>query len=150
MDGVLQAKASGVAPAPLDEKHIAEARKTDRAYALRYDATINVPETGVYSFFAPDHLYTPTMDAGYDLRVFIDGEEWLPTPELHCENSWCVPLEKGPHHLRVVFTDYRWKKFRNDYWMAWQEEEMWQGIPKLEVQIPGAVKQPIPDAWYLR
>jgi len=150
MDGVLQAKVSGVAPALLDEKHIAETRKSDRAYALRYDATINVPETGVYSFIAPEHLYTPTMDAGYDFRVFVDDEEWLPTPELHCENIWCVPLEKGPHRLRVVFTDYRWKKFRNDYWMAWQEEEMWQGIPKLEVQISGTVKQTIPDAWFLR
>jgi hypothetical protein len=149
-DGVLKPLASGIAPALLDEKHLTELRKTDRAYAVRYTSTLNVPESGVYSIHAPIHLYASTMDAGYDLRVFSDDEEWFPAPTLHCENVWCVPLEKGAHRLRVAFTDYRWKRFRNDYWMAWQEEQMWRGIPVIEIEGPGLKKQPIPDAWIVK
>jgi len=77
----------------------------------------------------------------------VDGQEWLPTPALHCENVWCVPLAKGFHKLVVSYVDYRWKTFRNEFWMAWQEEEMWQGVPVLEVSGPDMVKQPLPESW---
>lgn len=146
-EGVLEAKSSGSTEAPLEPEFLKKIRTTDRAYAVRYDGLVKVPKTGVYSFHAPVHLYTPTMDAGYDLRVFVDGQEWLPAPELHCENVWCVPLAEGYHRLVVAYVDYRWKRFRNEFWMAWQEEEMWQGVPLLEVSGPKMEKQPLPLSW---
>jgi hypothetical protein len=106
-----------------------------------------VPQTGVYGFHAPIHLYTPTMDAGYDLRVWIDGEEWFPSPTLHSENIWHIPLEAGLHRIEVSYADYRWKQFKNDYWMDWQESQMWKGTPVLEVSGPGMKQQPVPAAW---
>jgi hypothetical protein len=145
--GVLAPKSRGRATGLLDPKQVAELRATDKAYAIRYHGNIQVPATGVYSFRAPEHLYTPTMDAGYDLRVSVDGEEWFPSPTLHSENVWHIALESGLHQLDVTYVDYRWKKFKNEYWMAWQEGEMWQGTPVLEVSGPGIGKQPLPSTW---
>lgn len=145
--GVLAPKSRGKATGLLDPKEVAELRATDKAYAIRYHGNIQVPATGVYSFRAPEHLYTPTMDAGYDLRVTVDGEEWFPSPTLHSENVWHIALAAGPHRLEVTYVDYRWKKFKNEYCMAWQEGQMWQGTPVLEVSGPGVSQQPIPADW---
>jgi hypothetical protein len=145
--GVLAPRSRGRATSLLDPQHVAGLRTTDKAYAIRYHGGMQVPATGVYSFRAPAHLYTPTMDAGYDLRVAVDGEEWFPSPTLHSENVWHIALEAGLHRLDVTYVDYRWKKFKNEYWMAWQEGEMWQGTPVLEVSGPGIGKQPLPSAW---
>jgi hypothetical protein len=146
-EGVLAPASSGVAEALLDPKRLERVRATDRAYAVRYDGFLVAPADGVYAFHAPVHLFTPTMDAGYDLRVFVDGEEWSPTPALHAEHVWHVPMARGPHRLKVAYVDYRWKAFRNEYWMPWREEEMWQGTPVLEVSGPGLARQPLPASW---
>jgi hypothetical protein len=145
--GVLPASSRSAASGLLVPDEVAALRKTDKAFALRYAGSIDVPETGVYSFHAPIHLYTPTMDAGYDLRVWVDGEEWFPSPTLHSQNVWSIPLEKGLHALKVCYVDYRWKTFKNEYWMDWQEGQMWQGTPVLEVSGPGIKKQPLPTKW---
>jgi hypothetical protein len=131
----------------LDEDEVAAIRQTDRAYQVKYSGTLTVPATGVYRFFAPPHLYDTDLDAGYDLRVWVDGEEWFPNPDLHAENIWSVALEKGAHRFEVSYTDYRWKEFRNEYWMGWYEEQMWQGTPVLELEGPGVKRQPVPPSW---
>lgn len=146
-EGVLTPKSSGTAAALLDPAMLAQVRTTDRAYAMRYDGFLEVPKDGVYAVYAPAHLFTPTMDAGYDLRVFIDDEEWYPTPALHSEHVWHVPLATGLHRLKVSYVDYRWKTFRNEYWMPWQAEEMWQGVPVLEMSGPDLERRPIPAEW---
>jgi hypothetical protein len=148
--GVLPASSRTTAGGLLVPEEVAAVRQTDKAYALRYAGSIDVPETGVYSFHAPHHLYTPTMDAGYDLRVWVDGEEWFPSPTLHAQNVWSIPLEKGLHSFKVCYVDYRWKTFKNEYWMDWQEGQMWQGTPVLEVSGPGITKQPLPASWLRR
>ena len=148
--GVLPASLRTAASGLLVPGEVTALRKTDKAYALRYEGYVQVPETGVYSFHAPIHLYTPTMDAGYDLRVWVDGEEWFPSPTLHAENVWSIPLQKGLHALKVCYVDYRWKTFKNEYWMDWQEGQMWQGTPELEVSGPGMRKQPLPAKWLWR
>lgn len=135
-DGVLSPKKSGVTRKLLDSRELAALRQTDRAYAVRYTGSFDAPESGVYSFPAPPHFLTTTMDAGYDLRVWVDGEEWLPNPDLHCENIWCIPLAKGRHALKVVYVDYRWKTFRNEYWMSWRPEQMFHGVPHLLMKVP--------------
>lgn len=150
MEPILPAKNAGLASNLLDAGQIEQIRETDRAYAVKYDGFLDVPETGVYRFFAPEPLYNTTHDAGYELRVWIDGEEWFPNPDLHAENIWSVALEKGLHRFQVSYVDYRWKEFRNEYWMAWKPEQMWQGTPVLEIDGPGLSRQPVPAEWLMR
>jgi len=145
--GVLQPKTRTTVSGLLNAKEAESLRQTEKAYSIRYSGYLEVPRTGVYGFHAPIHLYTPTMDSGYDLRLWIDGEEWFPSPTLHSENIWHIPLEAGLHRIEVSYADYRWKQFKNDYWMDWQEGQMWQGTPVLEVSGPGMEKQPLPAAW---
>lgn len=147
INGALAPKASGDVAELLNPRDIETFRTTDRGYAVRYEGLVKIPRTGVYSFYAPVHLYTSTMDAGYDLRVFIDGQEWFPSPTLHAENIWDVALQEGLHRIAVSYVDYRWKTFRNEYWMTWQAEEMWQGTPVLNVSGPGFDQQPLPKGW---
>lgn len=145
-----QVKGSGTVEKLLDPADLEKVRTTDRAYAVRYSGYVKVPQTGVYNFYAPIHLYTPTMDAGYDLRVFVDGQEWWPNPMLHAENQWSVPLAAGLHRFEVAYVDYRWKQFRDEYWINWMPEQMCQGTPVLEVSGPGMAKQPLPSEWLWR
>lgn len=145
--GVLPAMARTAASGLLVPGEVNALRKTDKAYAVRYQGYLQSPEDGVYTFHAPKHLYTTSMDAGFDLRVWVDGEEWFPSPTLHSENAWSIPLQKGLHSFRVCYVDYRWKTFKNEYWMDWQEGQMWQGTPVLEVTGPGIKKQPLPATW---
>lgn len=147
---LLPVQASGQAERLLDAVQLEKIRQTDRAYAVKYDGFLDVPESGVYRFFAPEPLYNTTSDAGYELRVWIDGQEWFPNPDLHAENIWSVALEKGLHRLQVSYVDYRWKNFRNEYWMGWNPEQMWQGTPVLEIDGPGISRQPVPSAWLKR
>lgn len=144
--GVLEPKKTGRAEKLLDPAAVAAVRETDGACAIRYTGYLRVPRNGVYTFYAPPHLYTPTMDAGYDLRVWIDGAEWLPAPRLHAENTWSVPLAAGLHRLAVSFVDYRRRPFKNEYWMPWRKEQMWQGIPALELSGPGRDRRPVDPA----
>jgi hypothetical protein len=159
--GVLPVKAQQIATGLLEPDEVKTFRATDKAYALRYSGFLKVPATGVYTFFAPEHLLTPTMDAGFDLRVVVDGEEWFPAPTLHGENNWSLALAEGLHRLEVTFVDFRWKQFKNDYmligrqgagpdWFAWKEGQMWQGIPKLEIAGPEGKRQPVPAEWLRR
>lgn len=147
LDSSLDKQGSGAGAPLLDAGHLAAVRKTDRAYQVKYGGFIRVPHTGVYTFHAPEHLYDTTMDAGYDLRVWVGGEEWFPNPDLHAENTWSVALEAGLHPFAVSYTDFRWRRFRNEYLMTWREEQVWQGTPVLEVEGPGLRCGPIPSDW---
>lgn len=144
---VLTPRRTTSAASLLEPNGLSQLRTTDGAYAVVYDGTLSVPSTGVYTFHAPEHLYTATLDAGFDLRVFIDEHEWMPNPDLHAENAWSVALAAGPHRLRVAFVDYRQRPFRNEYWMAWWPGQIWQGIPTLEMSGPGHPRQSIPGSW---
>ena len=147
VEGLISVKGKGNVTALLDAGEVARIRKTDMAYAVNYKGYIDVPADGVYVFYAPDYLFDIKMDAGFDMRVFVDGEEWFAAPRVHAENTWSVALKKGLHDFKVVFTDFRYKNFKSEYWLDWQEEEVWQGIPVLEVSGPGIPKQPLPKAW---
>jgi lysophospholipase L1-like esterase len=137
----------GTASAPFVPAEVASIRQTDATYALRYSGYIDVPTTGIYVFHAPAHLFDVTMDAGYDLRLWVDDEEWFPEPGLHAQNTWSVALKSGLHDIRISFVDLRHKTFRSEYWLPWQEGQVWQGMPTIHVNGPGVPKQPIPQAW---
>ena len=147
---IIPVKGRGLAAGLLVPEEVAKIRKSDMAYAIRYTGCLDVPADGVYVFHAPEHLYDVTMDAGFDLRVLIDGEEWFPSPTIHAENTWSVALRKGLHDFKVVFVDFRYKKFKSEYWLPWQEAEVWQGVPKLRISGPGMKIQPLPRAMLKR
>jgi len=150
--GVLPVYASGVATKPLDPTELAYLRKTEGAFAVRYEGVINVPTTGVYTFFAPTGLVHAVQDGGYDIRLFINDHEWFVEPNTHARGTWSVALTAGRHPFSLSYVDYREKQFRNEMWtqMYWTPEEMGTEIPKIEVSGPGITKMPIPASWFSR
>ncbi len=46
-----------------------------------------------------------------------------------------TPTSLGPTVNSSTAEGY--KEFKSEYWLDWQEEEVWQGIPVLEVSGPG-------------
>jgi len=143
---VIPVKDRGHAAGLLVPEEVARIRKTDLAYAIRYTGFLDIPADGVYVLHAPEHLFDVTMDAGFDLRVWMDGEEWFPSPTIHAQNTWSVALGKGLHDFQVAFVDFRYKKFKSEYWLPWQEEEVWQGIPTLRISGPGLEMHPLPQS----
>lgn len=148
--GVLTPKGEGTTAKLLDGNEIAAIRKTEGPYALRYSGYLNAPKDGVYAFYAPQYLYETTADAGFDLRVFLDGEEWWPAPRVHSENTWFIALRGGKHNFSVVFVDFRGQQFRDEYWMSWKPGTVWKGVPVLEVSGPGITRQPLPQHMLFR
>jgi len=140
----------GTVSALLSEDETNEIRRTKGAYAIRYSGYIDVPQDGVYIWYAPAHMLDVSMDAGFDLRLWIDGKEWFPEPGLHAQNSWSVALGKGLHSFEVSFVDFRMRPFKNEFWLAWREKQVWQGMPVVEVSGPGVKKQPLPRSWLKR
>jgi hypothetical protein len=119
------------------------------AFLVRYDGWLDVPADGVYTFHAPREFTIPDCDPGYDLRVFVDDQEWWPTMRWHALGTWSRALAKGPHKFRVIFVDTRSKPYKHETWRNWPNlDVLWKGTaPVLEVSGPDFVKQAIPDTW---
>ena len=144
----LPAKSSGSVERLLD----VGMRRTDGPFAVRYSGYLDVPESGLYTFHAPKESVHNGCEPGYDLRVFVDGEEWRPGQMWHGLGLWSVPLAKGLHRFRVVFADARAKDIehqRIDYWWGYPSPwVVWRGeAPVLEVAGPSLERQPVPAAW---
>ncbi len=144
----LPATASGV----LDHLFDVSMRQTDGPFALRCTGYLDVPAAGVYTFHAPYEYTHTTKEAGYDLRLIVDGEEWLPAQIWHGRGTWSIPLAEGPHDLSVIFADARAKDLvaqRCDYWRGYPSPwSVWKGTaPTIEVEGPRQPRGPIPDAW---
>jgi hypothetical protein len=122
------------------------------AFLTRYDGYLDVPADGVYTFHAPREFIIPDIDPGYDLRVFVDGQEWWLTMRWHALGTWSRALAKGPHKFKVIFVDTRTKPYKHETWQNWPNlDVLWKGeAPVIEISGPGFVKQAIPDAWLRR
>lgn len=109
-----------------------------------YTGFIDIPADGIYTFHAPREMTTPTQDAGYDLRLWIGHEEWYPSTRWHNFGGWSVPLAKGRHPLRVLYTDQRGSsmRHRDDGFNVWRGKS-----PTLEISGPNLERQPIPATW---
>ena len=144
----LAAKSSGTVDRLLD----VSMRQTDDPFAVRYAGYLDVPAAGVYTFHAPKEYVVNGCEPGYDLRVFVDGEEWRLGQMWHGRGQWSVPLAKGLHRFQVVFADARAKDVehqRIDYWWGYPSPwVVWRGAaPVLELSGPGQARQPVPTAW---
>jgi hypothetical protein len=138
-------------------------RPTQGNYAFIYSGYLDVPRDGVYNFHASPEFIYPAWDSGYDLRVFLDDQEWYPATRLHNYGTWSVPLQKGKHRFVVYWVDQRpgqaqWaypdksgvapaegEENRDEKYMIWNGDK-----PKLEISGPGIAKQPIPDSMLYR
>jgi len=144
---VLPAQKSGVTENLFD----ISMHKSGPAFVARYEGYLNVPVDGVYTFHAPREFVIPDCDPGYDLRVFVDGQEWWPTMRWHALGTWSRALATGPHKFRVIFVDTRTQPYKHETWQNWPNlDVLWKGTtPVLEVSGPGISKQPLPSGWLL-
>jgi len=136
------AKKSGVVPTVLD----VSPKETTEPFGMRYEGFIEVPADGVYTFHAPPEFIFVDNESGYDLRVFVNGQEWYPTSRWHAHGTWSVALEKGKHAFKVFYADMRRTPHRIE--MQWgfpHEDFTWKGVaPELMISGPGLPKQVIP------
>ncbi len=122
-------------------------------YAMRYKGQIKIPQDGTYTFHAPRELSYMDSAPSYDLRLYIDGEEWYLTQWWHGHGTWSVPLAKGFHLLQVDFADARtmpWRK--SGCWRYYPRPwAIYQGNPTdILLSGPGMEKARIPQAWLYR
>jgi len=148
---LLPAKKSGTTDSLMD----VSMRETDDPFAVRYTGYIDIPADGVYTFYGPDEFINNDAAPGYDLRVYVDVQEWDLGQTWHGRGMWSVPLEKGLHEFMVTFADARAKelqKQRIDLWSNYPyPETTWKGtVPKLEVSGPGLKRQTVPAGWLKR
>ncbi len=144
----IPAQKSGSTPQLLD----VSMHTNGSAFVVRYEGLLDVPTAGVYTFHAPRESVIPDGDPGYDLRVFVDGEEWWPTLRWHALGTWSRALAPGPHRFKVIFTDMRTKPYKHETWQNWPNlAVLWKGLaPVLEVSGPGCPQQPVPSIWLRR
>jgi hypothetical protein len=147
----LDPKTTGTTPQLLD----VSMRQTDGPFAVRYHGYLEVPEDGVYTFYGPKEYVNNICEPGYDLRMFVDGEEWYLGQTWHAHGTWSIPLAKGTHRFRVTFADARAKDLENQRVDLWRHypypATTWQGtVPTVEVSGPDLSRQPIPSAWLSR
>jgi hypothetical protein len=118
-------------------------------FAFIYAGYLDIATRGVYSFHAPREFITPSVHAGYDLRLFVDDREWYPATQVHNFGTWSVPLAAGKHALKVVYINQQNVRLMGDL-ENWKDY-YWPGAkPGLLVSGPGLEKQPIPAAMLCR
>ncbi len=148
----MPAQATGTMTKLLDRNEVRSVRNIQQpnreqsAFGLRLSGYLNVPEDGVYTLHAPREFLFPDIDCGYDLRVFIDDQEWNPANRWHAHGNWSIALKAGPHKLRVVFADLRAKPHKVELMWGFPHPEFtWKGIaPQVEISGPGLSRQPLP------
>lgn len=127
-------------------------RTTEGPFAVRYNGHIDIPAEGIYTFYAPKEYMSNSCEPGYDLRLFLDEEEWNLGQMWHGRGQWSIPLAKGVHTFRVTFADARAKDIENqrvDLAFSYpRPTTTWRGVtPVLEVSGPQLKRQPIPTQW---
>jgi hypothetical protein len=119
-------------------------RSSKKSFAYDYSGYLNIPQDGVYTIHAPWELITPVWDAGFDLRLWLGGEEWYPSTRWHNFGGWSVALKKGLYPLRAFYVDQR----GSNMWVSAGGQAVWRGDkPQILISGPGLTKQPIPAEW---
>jgi hypothetical protein len=122
-------------------------------YGVRYNGYIRIPADGVYTFHAPHELVYMDGATSYDLRVYVDGEQWYLTQWWHGHGTWSAPLKKGFHTFEVDFADARST--------PWRKSGIWRYYPRpwavysgnsTDILLSGPDMQParIPKEWLFR
>ena len=123
-----------------------------------FNGFIKIPQNGIYTFHAPEEFMHWGVDAGYDLRVFLDDKEWYPGTFRNNFRRWSIPLQSGFHALKVYYVDMRPSDSIKRYFFADENQiiegkEMWRyriwdgKAPQLEISGPSLSKRDIPAEW---
>ena len=117
---------------------------TNIGYAFIYTGYLDIAREGLYTIHAPPEFVNPTIHAGYDLRLFVDGREWYPATQPQNYGNWSIPLKAGKHAFRVLYINQQtttlWGDVANGY-----EDCYYRGNkPGLKISGPGLEKQAIP------
>lgn len=145
----LPAQRTGVAAREMDLSEVA----TKSAYMMRYKGYLDIPRDGVYTFHAPEEMVKMIAATSYDLRLYVDGEEWRTSQFWHAQGTWSIPLKAGLHRFQLDFADARVK--------PWHRTGIWRFYPRpwaeftgppspLFITGPGLDRQRIPEAFFLR
>jgi hypothetical protein len=128
---------------------VSSTKNKNGGFAFVYTGFLDIPKDGVYSIHAPREFITPSVHAGYDLRIYLDNKEWYPATQPHNFGAWSVPLRAGKHALKVVYINQQNVHLMGDF-ENWKDY-YWQGAkPDLAISGPGLSKQPIPAAMLYR
>jgi len=122
-------------------------------YGMRYKGYIRIPRDGVYTFHAPHEFVNMDSATSYDLRVFVDGEEWYLTQWWHGRGTWSVALAAGLHRFQVDFADARTNPWRRSgIWRYYPRPwAVYKGRPTdILVSGPGLERERIPADWLCR
>ncbi|MGD0093470.1 MAG: FN3 associated domain-containing protein, partial [Planctomycetota bacterium] len=142
----LKAAGSGTCSELFD---VSATKNKNGGFAFVYTGFLDVPKDGVYSLHAPPEFITPSVHAGYDLRVYLGGKEWYPATQAHNFGAWSLPLKAGKHALKAVYINQQNVHLMSDF-ENWKEY-YWQGTkPNLTISGPGLSKQPIPAGMLCR
>lgn len=146
----LPADAVSSVPRELD---LSPARQSPEPYGLRFRGYLKVPADGLYTFHAPREMIEMDCATSYDLRVYVDGEEWSLSQWWHARGTWSVPLRAGLHRFQVDFADARstpWRK--SGIWRYYPRPwAVYQGAPSaLLLSGPGRERGRIPSEWLLQ
>lgn len=130
-------------------------RRSDGPFGVRYSGYLNIPADGVWTFHAPDEYVGASCEPGYDLRVWIDGQEWDPGQRYHGLGLWSIALSKGLHRIQVTFADARHRDHtvhNSGLWRGYPTPWVtWHGTaPQLQISGPDFVKQAFPNEWLRR
>lgn len=113
-------------------------RTPGKTFTVSYEGAIQAGQDGVYTFHAPREFVYPDHDPGYDLRIFVDGQEWWPSYRWHDMGTWSIALAKGKHLLKVIFTDMRATPYKHETWQNFVNPALiWKGAtPTVKVTCP--------------
>jgi len=145
----LRAEGGGTVDRELDLSKVS----TNDTYGMRYKGYLKVPKDGIYTFHSPREFIAMDNVPGYDLRVYVDGQEWYLTQWWHGNGTWSVALKQGFHSFQVDFADARCKPWRktgnwNYYPRPWV---IFQGNPTdIKISGPGLEPTRIPQDWLYR
>jgi hypothetical protein len=113
-------------------------------FAFKYSGFFEAPADGVYNFTAPPEYYEPSIMAGYELRLSLDGKEWYPATGRHGLGTWSIALAKGKHALEVYYADLRADGVQKMNKPSFKPV-VWEGTtPNLLLSGPGLANGPIP------
>ena len=137
-----------------------------KAYAFEYSGFLNIPQDGVYTFYAPAEMSQGSIWPGYDLQLWVGDkvvnghtsglQQWYPGTSIHGLGTWSVPLKKGmqPFHVHYAdirpgqkiailnFTHYTKLNYEGMDKYVWDGEK-----PQVQISGPGLEKQRIPQTW---
>jgi hypothetical protein len=120
-------------------------------FSTVYRGYINIPTSGTYTFYAPKEFVNFDNSQSYDLRVYINDEEWDLTQWWHGRGTWSIPLEQGNHKFSVEYSDARTTKYKKSGLWRWYPlpHVIYQGPPSpIEVSGPETKQKPIPSKWF--